>query len=263
MDRRETETAGCSRFLPQASRTTTKPPWAPPSANEPPLRQLSIRISSLPSRSKARRVTSLPRHADWHWRGIWNQTTQKVLGPYFPKDQLLEETHSARSGKDFVNDWTLCHNKPLKPAEGVLRGDSRYPDIPDRLDVYLLVASQFSSFAFSGDKQGAVIRCTPATAETIQRLRDWESDATKGRYRRTRGRAQLQKRRGRSPSSLEIEHQFARSALRAAGLVWPRNPRERAKKWPECLRQLGLHVELFDTSRFWLRCDGYGIPREK
>lgn len=98
--------------------------------------------------------------------------------------------------------------------------------------------------AFSGQTIASIITRTETTFPAILRLREWELDRDKGRYRRTRGRSQLVQALGREPTRTELERQHATSALKAIGLHWPRKPSERHKVWADRLMDLGLKVDV-------------------
>ena len=194
----------------------------------------------------AKHAGALPRHTTAHWRGLWEPNTGILRGRYFGCDDLLPSLVS--NNPDFgFQDWeshVLCHSKPLDDRGKPVGCEGRYPDIPDRLDIYILLRHRFNAIAFSGRSRAAVIRRTEATYPTILKLRDWESSRESGRYRRSRGRSQLRRALNREPTRTELERQHATSALRAVGLRWPRNPKERALQWLECLGAIGLTVDL-------------------
>lgn len=191
-------------------------------------------------------VGGLPRHRDLHWRGLWHPASGRVYGKFSPFDDLLECVPPRSRRKPF-EPWDgsiLCHSKPIDDAREPVGSESRYPDIPDRLDVYLLLRHQFDAIAFAGRTIAATIRRTEETFSTILQLREWELDREGGRYRRTRGRSQLARSLAREPTRTEIERQHAASALRAIGLKWPRKPNDRQRQWKQCLIDLGLTVEV-------------------
>ena len=187
----------------------------------------------------------LPRHSNLHWRGLWHPESGRVYGQFSTDDALLPTVPTGSRRKEF-EPWDgsiLCHCKPVDDSREPVGSESRYPDIPDRLDIYLLLRHQYDAIAFAGRTIAAEIRRTQETYPTILKLREWEEDRSKGRYRRSRGQSQLERSLGRKPTRTEIERQHATSALRATRLKWPRKPTERHAKWVECLRELGLAVE--------------------
>ncbi len=190
-------------------------------------------------------VGGLPRHLDLHWRGLWHPTAGHVYGQLSPCDDLLDNVpaHSRRKEFEPWDGLVLCHCKPLDDSREPVGSESRYPDIPDRLDIYLLLRHQYDAIAFAGRTIAAEIRRTQETYLTILKLRDWENDRSGGRYRRSRGQSQLERSHGRKPTRTEIERQYANSALRAIGLEWPRKPTERHEQWVKRLSNLGLAIK--------------------
>jgi len=197
-------------------------------------------------------VTGLPRDLSRHWRGVRNERGKRVYGRFDAGDVLLPEYADPRKKADWLagDSWTLCHNKPISSPSKVRGDESRFPDIPDRLDLFFLLTTQFESIAFVGLRRAAIIRRNHETAPALEKLAEWLKDPARGKYRKTRGRAQLRTRRQCVPTEHELRCQFARSALRAAGLRWPGKPRDREREWPDCLRELGLTVELTDAPPF-------------
>lgn len=230
-------------------------PPSTPSTPRPLLRHLHFRTGDLQRYANTPEVIGLPRDLSQHWRGIWNTLERRVYGRFNAEDVLLPESGDRRNNAGWLtgDSWTLCHNKPIS-SSSVVRGDeSRFPDIPDRLDLFFLLVSQFKSIAFVGVRKAAMIQRNNETIETkraMEKLVDWLNDPARGKYRKSRGRAQLRRRRRSVPTEQEVLRQFARSALRAAGLRWPRKPRDREREWPNCFRELGLTVELFDAPPF-------------
>jgi hypothetical protein len=194
---------------------------------------------------KTHSVTGLPRHNDLHWRGLWQPCAGDVHGRFGVDDRLLPSVPANSRKSEFqpFEEAVLCHCKPLDGSAEPAGSESRYADIPDRLDIYLLLRHQFNTIAFAGKTIAAIIRRTPDTYPLMLRLRDWEADRDGGRYRRSRGRSQLRRALKREPTLVEVERQHATSALRALGLRWPDKPRNRHKKWVECLHELSLIVE--------------------
>lgn len=195
--------------------------------------------------SPAKCFTEIPRHHKMHWRGLWFPRSGQVYGMFRECDDLLPAAPSASIKRELVSDvdTVLCHCKPVEEAFLPKEGESKYPDIPDRLDIYLLLRHQFSAIAFAGRSVAAVIRRTEESFPVILRLRDWEADRAGGRYRRSRGRSQLRRALGREPAQVQVDRQHATSALRALGLHWPARPHERHAQWADCLRGIGLAVE--------------------
>lgn len=196
--------------------------------------------------SQTSRVSDLPRHCSLHWRGLWQPSLGHVHGMFRPTDELLPFVPANSRRTEFTphEAAVLCHCKPFDDRNQPVGSESRYPDIPDRLDLYFLLRHQFDAIAFAGKTIAAVIRRTEDTFPTILRLRDWEADRNGGRYRRIRGRSQLRRMLGREPTCMEIERQHAVSALRAIDLCWPGKPKSRHEQWVECLYKIGLSVEV-------------------
>lgn len=196
--------------------------------------------------AQATRVVDLPRHANLHWRGLWQPSLGHVHGRFRPSDELLPAVPANSRRTEFrpYEAAVLCHCKPCNDRNELVGSESRYPDIPDRLDLYFLLRHQFDAIAFAGQTIAAIIRRTSDTFPTIMRLRDWEADRNGGRYRRVRGRSQLRRTMGREPTTMEIERQYAVSALRAIELRWPGKPKSRHEQWVECLYEIGLSVEV-------------------
>lgn len=193
----------------------------------------------------AKSFTELPRHRQLHWRGLWQPSSGHVHGKFSECDDLLPPVPANSRKREFAlySDAVLCHSKPIDATFMPARSESRYPDIPDRLDIYLLLRHQYNAIAFAGQKIAAVIRRTEDSYPVILQLRDWEADRTSGRYRRSRGRSQLRRTLGREPTQMAVDRQHATSALRALGLLWPGKPKERHEQWADCLRAIGLTVE--------------------
>lgn len=195
--------------------------------------------------ARAKSFTELPRHNDLHWRGLWQPDPGFVHGMFSESDDLLPPVHGKSRKKEFVpyGKAVLCHSKPIDNRNQRRGCESRYPDIPDRLDIYLLLRHQYSAIAFAGRTIAAIIQRTEDSYPVLLRLRDWEADRASGRYRRSRGRSQLRRAMGREPDQMTVDRQHANSALRAFGLVWPGKPSDRHKQWADCLRGIGLTVE--------------------
>jgi hypothetical protein len=195
--------------------------------------------------ARTQSFTELPRHSDFHWRGLWQPDPGYVHGMFSESDDLLPAVAGKSRRKEFVPycEAVLCHNKPIDSRYPRRGCESKYPDIPDRLDIYFLLRHQYSAIAFAGRTIAAIIRRTEDSYPAILRLRDWEADRASGRYRRSRGRSQLRRAMGREPDQMTVDRQHANSALRALGLVWPGKPSDRHKQWADCLRGIGLAVE--------------------
>ncbi len=218
----------------------------------PYLRLLEINRRNLNRYGNTLSVIGLPRDLTLHWRGIWHTSEGRVFGRFDDRDVVLQErAYDRRQPPKLSGDsWILCHNKPIR-CTSVARGDeARFPDIPDRLDLFFLLVSQFESIAFVGLRTAAVISRCHHTDGAMARLADWLRDPDRGKYRQSRGRAQLKRRRRCVPPDRDVYRQFARSALRAAGLRWPGKPRDREREWPDCLKELGLSVEQTDAPPF-------------
>jgi hypothetical protein len=71
---------------------------------------------------------------------------------------------------------------------------------------------------------------------TVEKLMKWELDHP---YRRSR----LEKLYP-NESTRTIDVKYAESAMRGIGLVWPGKPNVRLKTWADCVRALGLTVEV-------------------
>ncbi len=216
----------------------------------PLVRRLEIRTKVLSVFRSTHSAEGLPTDATRHWRGVWNPEWGRVYGRYDASDRLLSELAPGSNSVSWLTGecWTLCHSKPRTCAHAVRGDEARYPDVPDRLDIFLLLTTQFESIAFAGVKMAAVIRRSPRTVKTLEILDEWLKDPDGGLYRRSRGRAQQRRRWQRTPTSMELDRQTARSALWAIRLEWPGKPRDRERDWPSCLDKIGLDVELFPCS---------------
>lgn len=189
---------------------------------------------------------NLPRHPKMHWRGLLQPKTGDVHGLWRMDERLLPAVPASGRGSEFVPDHeaVLCHCKPIDDHWEPVGSENRYPDIPDRWDIYLLLTRQYNAIAFTGKTQAAIIRRTEATYRTILNLRDWESDPAGGLYRRTRVKSQLRRRLRRIPYQHEIERAHAKTALTYLGLKLPAKPNDRLKNWHKSVEQLGLTVEV-------------------
>ncbi|TWU06514.1 hypothetical protein [Stieleria varia] len=192
---------------------------------------------------------NLPRHACMHWRGLLQPASGAVSGQFLVDERLLPGVPPGSRKSEFVphHQAILCHCKPLNDQWEPVGSENRYPDIPDRWDIYLLMRHQYDAIAFTGKTHAAVIRRTDATHGTILKLRDWEADPSGGLYRRTRVKSQLHRRLGRNPYPYEIERAHAKTALTYLGYELPGKPKPRHKLWPERLRKLGFEVEIADV----------------
>jgi len=191
---------------------------------------------------------NLPRHAKMHWRGLLQPTSGAVSGLFAVDERLLPTVRERDRGsnREYIPyDYAiLCHCKPLDDRWEPVGSENRHPDVPDRLDLYLLLRHQFDAFAFTGETLAAIIRRTEDTFPKILQLRDWEAHRDGGGYRRSRVKSQLCRSLGREPYPYEIERAHAKTALRHLGLKLPNKPNLRRDQWPDRLRKLGLDVEL-------------------
>jgi len=190
--------------------------------------------------------SNLPRHAKMHWRGLLQPKAGIVSGMFQVDERLLPSVTPKSRKTEFVphEAAVLCHCKPLDDRYKVVGSENRFPDVPDRWDIYLLMRHQYDAFAFAGERLAAIIRRTERTYRTILKLRDWESDANGGMYRRSRVKSQLRSRLGREPLFHEIERAHAKTALTYLGYQLPGKPNERRRAWPDLLRELGFEVEI-------------------
>lgn len=190
--------------------------------------------------------SNLPRHPKMHWRGLLQPKTGAVHGQWLMDERLLPAVPASGRRSEFVcyNEAVLCHCKPIDDHWEPVGSENRYPDIPDRWDLYLLLTRQYNAIAFTGKTQAAIIHRTEATYRTILKLRDWESDPAGGLYRRTRVKSQLRRRLRRIPYAHEIERAHAKTALTHLGLKLPAKPNDRLKNWHKSIEQLGLTVEI-------------------
>jgi len=189
---------------------------------------------------------SLPRHAKMHWRGLLQPETGAVNGRLMVDERLLPAVPASGRRSEFVpyDDAILCHCKPLDERWESVGSENRYPDVPDRWDIYLLMRHQYDAIAFAGKTLAAVIRRTESTYRMILNLRDWEADPNGGLYRGTRVKSQIRRRLGRIPYPHEIERAHAKTALTHLGLKLPGKPNQRRDAWPDLLRALGFEVEI-------------------
>lgn len=189
---------------------------------------------------------NLPRHSSLHWRGLFQPASGAVNGRFLVDERLLPGVPTGSRKTEFLpeSDAILCHCKPLDDHWEPVGSENRYPDIPDRWDLYLLMRHQYAAIAFTGKTHAAIIRRTDATYRTILKLRDWEADPAGGLYRRTRVKSQLRRSLGRIPYPYEVERAHAKTALSFLGLKFPGKPKPRHKCWPDLLRNLGFDVEI-------------------
>ncbi|MDA8745233.1 hypothetical protein N9N28_11415 [Rubripirellula amarantea] len=189
---------------------------------------------------------NLPRHAKLHWRGLLQPKSGAVNGRFMVDERLLPDVppNGRRSEFEPYNEAVLCHCKPLDDRWEKIGSENRYPDIPDRWDIYLLMRHQFAAIAFTGKTRAAIIRRNDATYRTILKLRDWEADPAGGLYRRTRVKSQLRRSLGRIAYPHEVERAHAKTALSFLGLKFPGKPEPRHEHWPDLLRDLGFSVEI-------------------
>ncbi|MCO8122611.1 hypothetical protein NHH03_12765 [Stieleria sp. TO1_6] len=189
---------------------------------------------------------NLPRHANMHWRGLLQPRSGAVNGLFEVDERLLPPVPASGRKSEFepYDDAILCHCKPLNDCWENIGSENRYPDIPDRWDIYLLMRHQYDAIAFTGKNRAAIIRRTDATYRTILKLRDWEADPAGGLYRRTRVKSQLRRRLGRNPYPYEIERAHAKTALTHLGYKLPGKPKPRHDDWPKRLRDLGFEIEI-------------------
>jgi len=168
--------------------------------------------------------------AGWHFRGVLKDD-KTLVGQYCQDPRLLPPPEGPRRSSYEVNSSTiLCHAKPKTDP---------FVDIPDRLDIYLLLRYSSERFGFVGDNCRAMISKSEKTWQKNLELRDWELNHP---YRRSRLVARYKQDRQIEPPEYEIEESYAKSALKGIGLVWPGKPYERHRDWPKCLRAIGLDV---------------------
>lgn len=198
--------------------------------------------------------TNIPRSDTRHFRGIMIEGSRSY-GRFRATPELLPIYDSSKHCYpfDLISDAILVHCKPLNHLdnrEGTLDeklGDeNRYPDMPDRLDIYLLLKHRLSSIAFTGPAVAAKISLGGCTLPTIERLAEFEA-SRKGQQRYNRIKYRLQSL-GLQPQHHEIMRSYASTALRAVGLEWPDKPRVRHRQWPASLERIGLAVETSPAS---------------
>ena len=193
---------------------------------------------------------NLPRHAKMHWRGLLQSASGIVNGKFQIDERLLPAVPPNERRTEFepYEPAILCHCKPLDDRWENTGSENRYPDVPDRWDIYLLMRHNYDAIAFTGKTLAAVIRRTEKTYRTILNLRDWESNGNGGQYRRSRVKSQLRHRLGRNPFHHEIERAHAKTALTHLGFKLPGKPNPRRQLWPDLLRVLGFEVELTEIT---------------
>lgn len=178
-------------------------------------------------------IGTLPNHPTCHFRGVlW-------LGICIYGRVQLDATPLPPGGAWHSFDFnpehhTLVHCKPT---------EDRFSDVPDRSDLYLLCRSTVTQLAIAGKTQAAMITKGPQSPSFFDRLIDWELSHP---YRRQRLKAKYPKL-----ASWQVEERYSQSALRAIGLQWPGKPHERRRDWPECLREIGLEITLYDRDLCW------------
>jgi hypothetical protein len=196
----------------------------------------------------SRSYCNLPRHAKMHWRGLLQPKSGDVNGLWMLDERLLPAVPKSSRRSEFnpYDNAILCHCKPLDDRWEKVGSENRYPDVPDRWDIYLLMRHQYDAIAFTGKTLAASIRRTEATYRTILNLRDWETDPNGGLYRRSRVKSQLRRSLGRVPYLHEIERAHAKTALSFLGFKLPGKPKPRHDRWPDLLRDLGFEVVIAD-----------------
>lgn len=190
--------------------------------------------------------TNLPRHPTSHFRGVLIPG-HSTYGMFLDSAEMLPQFFPRKHRREFV-PWegaVLVHCKPLDHEDNRVRSghpgdENRFPDIPDRWDIYLLLRHQFDSFAFTGATMAAMICRTERSWRAILQLRDWEQ-SSRGRNRYNRIKRRLEKL-GQQPTEYQVWRSYAASALRHLGLSWPGKPNERRAAWVHCVQALGLVV---------------------
>ena len=138
-------------------------------------------------------------------------------------------TPPSKRGEGFVpwDDSVVCHVKPMSDP---------FAGVPDRWDLFVLLRWNFEKFGMRTNKESILISRTRDTWPTIEKLMDWEK---KHPYLRSR-----LERRYPKVSERERDIKYAESAMRGIQLEWPGKPHDRRKKWPDCVRALGLMVDI-------------------
>ena len=194
--------------------------------------------------------TNIPRSPHRHFRGIMVEggRTFGRFGENAAMLPLFDPKKHMSPPFDPRDETVLVHCKPLHHPDDrmgcltdKLGDENRYPDIPDRLDLLLLLRHQFDAIAFTGRTTAAKITRSEKTWPTILKLRDWEQSPS-GRHRFNRIKHRMEKL-GQKPPEYEVWRRYAATALRHVGLHWPDKPRLRMRKWPDSLSEIGLTVE--------------------
>lgn len=138
-------------------------------------------------------------------------------------------TPPSKRGEGFVpyNDSVVCHVKPMSDP---------FAGVPDRWDLFVLLRWNLEKFGMRTANETILISRTKDAWPTVEKLMQWEKDHP---YQRSR----LEKRYP-DVFTRTIDVMYAESAMRGIGLEWPGKPHDRRKRWAECVRALGLVVEI-------------------
>lgn len=121
----------------------------------------------------------------------------------------------------------LCHVKPMT---------DRFAGVPDRWDLFVLLRWNLEKLGMRTANKTILISRTKDAWHTVEKLMQWEIDHP---YRRARLEQLYQ-----NDSTRNVDVKYAESAMRGIGLKWPGKPHDRRKWWAECVRALGLAVEI-------------------
>lgn len=169
-------------------------------------------------------LANLPISEDEHFRGFLSEG--RSLYGAWGENWFSPPT---KRGQGFVpwQDSILCHVKPMT---------DRFAGVPDRWDLFVLLRWNLERLGMRTGNETILISRTKDALPTVEKLMQWERDH---RYRRSR-LEQLYL----NDAARTVDVKYAESAMRGIGMEWPGKPHDRRKKWVECVRSLGLVVEI-------------------
>ena len=169
-------------------------------------------------------LASLPIDEDMHFRGFLMEGSSLYGG--WGENWFVPPTKRGE-GFEVWDDSILCHVKPIS---------DRFAGVPDRWDLFVLLRWNLEKLGMRTATETILISRTKDAWPTVEKLMQWESDHP---YRRAR-----LEQRYPDASTRTIDVKYAESAMRGIGLEWPGKPHDRRKMWPDCVRALGLTVEI-------------------
>ena len=186
--------------------------------------EVSIGLGQLEKYPGHLNLAELPISEETHFRGLLVEG--RSLYGAWREDWFSPPT---KRSKGFVpwDSSILCHVKPMT---------DRFAGVPDRWDLFVLLRWNLEKLGMRTATETILISRTSEAWPTVEKLMQWESDNP---YRRAR-----LKQLYPDASARTIDVRYAESAMRGIGLEWPGKPNHRQKKWPDCVRALGLTVDI-------------------